>query len=245
MRQGSHSVRPPPHLGVGSRHPGGGRCDPGVPGTGGRAGGSCFHHPTRRRTTTVTTLLLHPTTARTATDEELVAAVRDGAHGAFEAIHARYAHALLGYARNLLGGAHHDAEECVQDAFVRALRALRADPDREITLKAWLYTIVRNACLDRLRSRTNRSTVGLDDLGALLSDRSGDPHDVLARREAVREVVAHVRALPERQRLALVRHELEGHSHVHVAASLGVTPGASKALVHRARQGVSAAAVAA
>jgi len=190
----------------------------------------------------MTTLLLHPTTARTATDEQLVDAVRAGARGAFEAVHARYEQPLLGYARTLLGGSHHDAEECVQDAFVRALRSLLAHPEREISLKAWLYTIVRNACLDRLRGRASRPTVGLEDLAPVLSDRTGDPQDVLAGREELREVVGHLRALPERQRVALVQHELEGRSHAQLARTLGVSEGASKALVHRARQGVHAAA---
>ncbi len=193
----------------------------------------------------MTTLLLHPTTARTATDEELVTAVRAGARGAFEALHTRYEQPLTGYARNLLGGSHHDAEECVQDAFVRALRALVAHPDRKISLKAWLYTIVRNACLDRLRGRASRPTVALEELEPVLFDRTGDPQDVLARREAVREVVGHLQALPERQRVALVGHELEGRSHTQIARRLGVSEGASKALVHRARQGIHALADAA
>lgn len=193
----------------------------------------------------MTTLLLHPTTARTATDEQLVDAVRAGARGAFEALHARYEQPLLRYARTLLHGSHHDAEECVQDGFVRALRALHTRPDREIALKAWLYTIVRNACLDRLRGLACRPTVALEDHESVLHDRGADPGDVVARREAVREVVGHVRALPERQRAALVGHELEGRSHAHLARRLGVSEGASKALVHRARQGVHALAGAA
>jgi len=192
----------------------------------------------------VTTLQLHPTTARTATDDELVRALRAGARGAFEAVHARYEQPLLGYARNLLGGSHHDAEECVQDAFVRALRALRAHPDREIALKAWLYTIVRNACLDRLRARASRPQTDLADVSPVLADRRGDPHAALTRREALGDVVAGLRALPERQRVALVQHELEGRSHAHVASALGVSEGASKALVHRARAGLHAAAAA-
>lgn len=193
----------------------------------------------------MTTLLLHPTTARTATDEQLVDAVRAGVGGAFETLHARYEQPLLGYARNVLGGSHHDAEECVQDAFVRALRALVAHPDREISLKAWLYTIVRNACLDRLRGQASRPTVALADLGPLLHDRAGDPPAVVARREAVREVVGQLQTLPERQRAALVGHELEGRSHTQLARRLGISEGASKALVHRARQGLHALAEAA
>src|SRR3954447_26826139 len=73
------------------------------------------------------TLLQHPTAYRAATDEQLVDLVRAGDDRAFAAIHDRYQPRLLAFARQLLRGAHHDAEEVVQDAFVRALGALRAD----------------------------------------------------------------------------------------------------------------------
>lgn len=187
----------------------------------------------------MTDLLLHPIASRTCTDEHLVAALRAGAQGAVEILHERYAPALLGFARGVLGGSHHDAEECVQDAFVRALRALGADPDREMALRPWLYTITRNACVDRLR-RPSR-TVRLDDVAPALTDHTGDPHTALVRRESVAAVVTGLRALPERQRAALVGHELEGRPHAELAAGSGMTEGASKALVHRARAGLQAA----
>ncbi len=85
------------------------------------------------------------------TDADLVGAVRAGSTRAFERVVSRYEAPLTAYARQILGGSHHDAEEVVQDAFVKALGALRRDVDREIALKPWLYAITRNACLDRLR----------------------------------------------------------------------------------------------
>lgn len=185
----------------------------------------------------MTTLLQHPK-ARLVPDERLVALVQAGQDHAFEAIVARYEAALVAFARQTLGGAHHDAEETVQDAFVRALSSLRAHPEREIALRPWLYTIVRNACLDRLR--TPQRTVDLAALEPVLSDHAGDPALQLARAEQVRALVAHLAELPARQRRALVRHELEGRSHEAIAAELDVSVGASKALVCRARQGLAA-----
>jgi len=184
----------------------------------------------------MTSLLLHPTAYRTASDEQLVDLVRRGDDWAFDAIHARYGARLLGYARQLLGGAHHDAEEVVQDAFVRALNALRAD-ERDMQLKPWLYTIVRNRTLDVLR-RPQRTTE-LEPHAAALRDASGDPHDRLVRREAVGELVDGLKALPERQRTALVLHELGGASHEAIGRRLRVSVGGSKALVSRARAGLA------
>src|SRR3954452_14990022 len=94
--------------------------------------------------------------AGAATDEALVAAVRAGSDAAFAAIVTRYEAPLTGYARQVLGGRHHDAQECVQDTFVRALRALRGG-DTDIALRPWLHAIVRNRCLDQLR-RPDRTT---------------------------------------------------------------------------------------
>src|SRR3954466_8819828 len=97
----------------------------------------------------MTKILLHPTAYRLASDEHLVELVRAGDDRAFAAIHDRYEARLVAYARQLLGGAQSEPEEVVQDAFVRALGALRAN-GREMALRSWLYTIVRNRTLGSL-----------------------------------------------------------------------------------------------
>jgi RNA polymerase sigma-70 factor (ECF subfamily) len=190
----------------------------------------------------VMTLLLHPTAYRAATDEQLVELVRDGDDRAFDAIHDRYVQRLTGYARQMLGGAHHDAEEVVQDAFVRALGALRAD-DRDMALKPWLYTIVRNRALDALRRPVR--TTDLELHAPVLHDASADPHERLLRAEELRDLVGELKRLPERQRTALVMHELGGVSHEGIARRLHVSTGGSKALVCRARSGLGRARAAA
>ncbi|MGZ4280157.1 MAG: RNA polymerase sigma factor [Solirubrobacteraceae bacterium] len=184
------------------------------------------------------TILLHPTAYRAATDEQLVELVRSGDDRAFDAVHERYHQRLVAFARSLLGGAHHDAEEVVQDAFVRALAALRAD-DRDMALRAWLFTIVRNRALDVLR-RPHRTT-DLEPHAGVLADRGADPYERMQRAEELRAMVAGLYALPDRQRHALVAHELGGASHEAIARTLGVSAGGSKALVCRARAGLAAA----
>jgi len=190
----------------------------------------------------MTKILLHPTAYRLTTDEQLVDMVRSGDDRAFAAIHERYEARLVAYARQLLSGAHHDAEEVVQDGFVRALHALRAD-DREMALKAWLYTIVRNRALDVLRRPVR--TTDLEPHAAVLADAGGDPHERLARSEELGALVAAMKRLPERQRTALVMHEVGGCSHRTIAERLDVTTGGSKALVSRARAGLAHARAAA
>lgn len=180
----------------------------------------------------MTAVLPHPTA-----DTALVAALRSGCPEAAELLVARYQAPLTAYARGILAGDHHDAEEVVQDAFVKALGALARDEDREIALKPWLYAITRNACLDRLRRV--RRTVDIEPLESVLCDRAADPVAAVERRERLRVLVGDLHALPERQRAALVMHELEGRSHQDMAGRLGVSVGATKALVCRARQGMA------
>jgi RNA polymerase sigma-70 factor, ECF subfamily len=188
------------------------------------------------------TILLHPTAYRAASDEQLVDLVRAGDDRAFDAIHGRYEQRLIGYARQLLGGAHHDAEEVVQDAFVRALAALRAD-EREMALKPWLYTIVRNRALDVLRRPARTSDLELH--APFLSDTAADPYDRVVGSEDLHNLVGELMRLPERQRTALVLHELGGISHQAIGRQLHVSVGGSKALVSRARAGLDRACVAA
>src|SRR4051794_23844421 len=166
-------------------------------------------------------------------DERLVALVRDGRDDAFAAIHLRYCDRLVAFARRLLHGSGHDAEDVIQDAFIRALAGLRAT-DAEMHLRPWLYMIVRNRAMDELR-RPSRVAAELEDVAFLFGDEGADPAVRAAEREELREIVAEIGRLPERQRLALVMRELEGATHVQMSTALGTSVPATKSLLVRAR----------
>lgn len=174
-------------------------------------------------------------------DRELVARIRRGDELAFAAVHARYRAALERYAMRMLGSSA-AAEDAVQDAFVRAHQALLRD-EREIELRPWLYRLVRNRCLDELKARPRVvgavGGVALDEVGDAAAAEVAplaDPVAATERRHALREVVADIAALPERQREVLLRRELDGQSHEELAAELGITVPASKKLANRARE---------
>jgi RNA polymerase sigma factor (sigma-70 family) len=175
-------------------------------------------------------------------DERLVALVRAGRDDAFAAIHDRYRQRLLAFARRLLSSTGHDAEDVVQDAFIRALHGLRAT-DAEMHLRPWLYMIVRNRAMDELR-KPARVAAELDDIVHLHPAEDADPALRAIERELLGDVVAEIGRLPERQRLALVMRELEGATHAEMSAALGTSIPATKSLLVRAR-GTLAAAVAA
>src|SRR5689334_9551117 len=173
---------------------------------------------------------------RTQSDERLVALARAGHERAFEAIVERYRSALLRSARRYLPDAR--AEDAVQQASLSAWSGLqRGDDVRD--LRAWLYRIVHNMALNQLRL-SGYDYAELED-----SLRGTDaPQEEMERRAVVRQTLTGLAALPERQREALLQIAIEGRSQDEVARELGVTEGAVRQLVHRARMTLRAAATA-
>jgi RNA polymerase sigma factor (sigma-70 family) len=170
---------------------------------------------------------------RLRTDDQLVALFRAGHDEAFGTIHDRYRQRLFAYARQMLGGSRSDAEDVLQDVFLRAYHALRADT-REVALRAWLYRVAHNRCIDQLR----RPTPNAEDIYDLNRVAEADPETAAERRESLRRLIADVRALPEQQRSALLMREMEGLSYNDLAAALEVTVPAVKSLLVRARVGL-------
>ncbi len=169
---------------------------------------------------------------RTQSDERLVALAREGHEAAFTAMVERYRRPMLAAARRFLPEAR--AEDAVQQTFVAAWKGLqRGDEVRE--LRPWLYRITRNTSLNALR------TPGYDVAELQESLRVTEaPQD--ERREAIRRTLAGLAALPERQREALLRTAVEGAAHADVARDLGLTEGAARQLVMRARTTLRSAA---
>lgn len=170
---------------------------------------------------------------RLRSDDQLVALFRAGHDEAFGAIHDRYRPRLLAYARQMLGGSRPDAEDVLQDVLLRAYHALRVDA-RPLTLRAWLYRVAHNRCIDQLR-RPSPAAADIFDLNRGLQQ---DPIDAAERRDDLRRLIEDVRRLPEQQRSALLMREMEGLSYNELAAALGVTVPAVKSLLVRARIGL-------
>ena len=169
-------------------------------------------------------------------DEQLVAMFRAGHEDAFRAIHDRYHKRLLAYARQMLSG-RQDAEDALQDVFVRAYAGLRAS-ERDLALKAWLFRVAHNRCVDELRKPAPPPPEVLQ----LIRTTVCDPVAELDRRESLRRLVQDIRRLPEQQRSALLMRELGGMSYVELASSLGISVGAVKSLLVRARLALAQAA---
>jgi RNA polymerase sigma factor (sigma-70 family) len=174
---------------------------------------------------------------RTQSDERLVDLVRAGSEPAFEAIVARYRRPLLRYCSRFLS--EERAEDAVQQTFVRAYGAMRQSA-AELSLRPWLYRIAHNTALNALRDRGLRHEQLHDQI-----DGVERPDQALERSQGLREVLSAVQELPERQRDAILLRELEGRSYDEIADELGVSGGAVRQLLNRARNTLRGAASAA
>lgn len=179
----------------------------------------------------------------TLTDAQLVLRFRNGDEAAFSEIHRRFRSALTAFARRMLHGSGHDAEDVVQDAFMRAYRGLRVT-DRPMTLRPWLYMIVRNRALDELRSPQRTDSYD-DELLRMRPVADADPAHCSEQRDEMRFIVNEIARLPERQRIALVMREFDGRTHAETAAALDTTVPATKSLIIRARSNLKNAVLAA
>jgi RNA polymerase sigma factor (sigma-70 family) len=172
---------------------------------------------------------------RLRSDEQLVALFRAGHDEAFRVIHDRYRQRLFAYARQMLPG-RQDAEDALQDVFVRAFANLRSN-NRELALRAWLYRVAHNRCVDELR----RPSPPPPEAMQFICSPIQDPIAQADQRESLRRLVADVRRLPDQQRSALLMRELEGMSYADLAAALGVSVPAVKSLLVRARMALALA----
>jgi RNA polymerase sigma factor (sigma-70 family) len=166
-------------------------------------------------------------------DERLTELARAGDQAAFTAIVERYQAELQAHARRLVPDGRGD--DVVQQAFLNAWSALTAGSE-VAHLRGWLHTIVRNAA-----TRTQRP------IEAPLPDEvSGGEflEELVQRRATVCAALSELSALPTRQRDALVSTALHGVPRAQVASRMGLSEGAVRQLVHRARLTVRRAVIA-
>jgi len=172
-------------------------------------------------------------------------AARGGDHAAFRALVALLTPLVFKTALRSLGDPS-DAEDAVQETFVRTWRALPRLHDTRAAL-AFVCTIARAATADahRARARGARGALPLDDKGRLdvehratldaLSRADADPVELLAQSEARALLLAVLEGLPEKHRVVIFLRDIDGLTAEETAAALGIPVGTVDSRLSRAR----------
>ena len=161
----------------------------------------------------------------------------------FQEIYERFQPGVLRFLSRLVG--EEEAEDVAQEVFLRVDRGLESFRG-ESSMGTWIYRIARNAALDRLRSRpawlesarqlrTHGSDEDPEDIMSKIPDEQVSLERYLIGKEMSECIRGRVDTLSESYRRVLVFSELVGMTNAEIASALGVSEGAVKIRLHRAR----------
>ena len=180
---------------------------------------------------------------RSGEDEtDLIDAVRRGEAEALEILYARYRPSGLGFAARLLRKSY-DAEDALQEAFVKAVGAIRAGYGPKDSFGSYLYTAIRSVAATHWRKLGREQPAFGDTLGPEKSYRDAGLDRALILQEQER-IAEAMRMLPERWRTVLWYREVLGELPRTIAPLMGLTPNGVSALLKRARAGLRTAYIA-
>lgn len=145
---------------------------------------------------------------------------------AFRELYRRHTPALFQFALRMLAWNRHQAEDVMQDTWLRAIAAL-AEFRWQSSLPTWLTGIVINCCRELQRNRAKNSH-------AALIDTFVEEHIPLEHLDLERAIAS----LPEGYRQVFVLHDLEGYTHIEIGSLLNIEAGTSKSQLHHARRAV-------
>jgi RNA polymerase sigma-70 factor (ECF subfamily) len=129
-----------------------------------------------------------------------------------------------------------EAQDAVQEAFLRVWRFRDSIPAGDAR-KAWLYRVVVNACISRIRSEKSRTGKDGGDLGLeTLPDSAPTPDAAAERSQLADDVLAALADLPDNLRVPLVLRFFVGLSEKEIAVAIDRRPGTVKSRLHDGRQ---------
>jgi len=165
-------------------------------------------------------------------DEVLLERVRRGETAAFDELYRRYSRRLFGYIQRHLRD-REEAEDLFQEVFFSVLHDRGARFGGPGRFGGWLFTVARNACLDRLRGARRRE---LRDQALQREAGPSDPspEERLSQRQRVEQIRSALGALAPAQQEVLVLKQLGELTYQQVAAVLGVPEGTVKSRLHLA-----------
>lgn len=171
-------------------------------------------------------------------DNALVRRAREGDYSAFEQLFDRHRQLVYRFAYQMVPR-RDDAEDIVQEAFVRAYQNLHRYRD-EAKFTTWLLRIVSNLCTDQARMSQRRTALeqqeAADSLGWMTRGVTEDPVENLDGERRVLALRKALNALPPHHRTVIVLRDIEEREYSDIAQILGCTVGGAKLRVLRARR---------
>ena len=170
-------------------------------------------------------------------DGALVVRVANGDVAAANELIGLLAPKLLNHAKRVLGN-QHDAEDAVQETFVRLWKVAPVWRQGEARVYTWCYRVLVNLCTDRLRAR--RPSVDIDAIAEPASDMVSAVEEMTERQRAVALEDA-LSMLPDRQRQAVILRHLEQMSNPEIAEIMDMSVEAVESLTARGKRNLKAA----
>lgn len=169
----------------------------------------------------------------TSADERALceAVVEAGDERAFRELYRHHSPALFQLVIRVLGGSSHDAEDVVQETWVRAVRQFGRFR-WESSLRTWLCAIALNQAREVLRKRGRAPVRELDESTPLPARPTRDGERIDLERAIAR--------LPDGYRTVLVLHDVEGYTHEEISRRLDIAVGTSKSQLFDARRAMRA-----
>lgn len=172
------------------------------------------------------------------TDLDLVEQYRQGREAAFNEIVLRYQEKIYWVVRRFLTD-HDDADDVVQDVFIKASRNLR-DFRGDSSLYTWLYRIAVNLSLNAIRNKRVAEFFRLEDVGDIADHGSPGTDQAVDEEEQRRLIESAVRTLPPKQRTVFVLRYYEEMSYEDIAKVMQTSVGGLKANYFHAVRKVAA-----
>jgi RNA polymerase sigma-70 factor (ECF subfamily) len=164
-------------------------------------------------------------------DDGLLSRIAEGDRRAFAQLMDRHIDRAHGLAKRVLGNKS-DAEDVVQDAFLKVWQKAGQWQPGRAQFSTWLYRVVVNRCLDLKRKPVSTA---LDNVAEQSDDRP-DAYEDIAARQRQAEIAAAVANLPERQRTAVALSYTAGMSNAQAAETMEISVKAFESLLVRAKR---------
>ena len=175
------------------------------------------------------------------TDEQLMVIFKMGNNQAFDVLFDKYKHRVFRYIYNFVGRDTSLAEDVVQEIFINLfLKKQSFNP--EMKFSTWLYTMARNACINRAKSKNYREKKmtfsldqGYESLDLSKPEKDNLPAKKMEQAELRKVIEEAIGMLPEKYRETFILHELEGLSYSQLADILETNEATIRTHYHRAR----------